>query len=158
MADHLTHSPGDFNPIGAQSPRKPKLLIIEDDDTLRTQMSRALAEEYEIFQAGDRMTALEVFRKERPVLVTLDLGLPPATHGVEEGFAALAAILDIDTIAKVVVVTGRVEREYRRNSLAKGAYDLFYKPYDLEELKIILRRAHYLFTLEEEHRSKERRA
>ena len=92
MADHLTQSPGGFIPIGAQSPRKPKLLIVEDDDTLRTQMSWALADEYEVCEAEDRETALEVFRKERPALVTLDLGLPPAANGVEEGFAALDAI------------------------------------------------------------------
>ena len=95
---------------------------------LRTQMSWALAEEYEVCQAGDRMTALEVFRKERPALITLDLGLPPDAQGVEEGLITLGAILDIDSSAKVVVVTGRAERAYRRNSLAKGAYDLFYKP------------------------------
>ena len=65
---------------------------------------------------------------------------------------ALGAILDIDSTAKIVVVTGRAEREYRRNALAKGAYDFFSKPYDLDELKIVLLRAHYLFTLEEEHR------
>ena len=143
MADHLTRLPGGFNPIGAQAPRKPKLLIVEDDDTLRTQMSWALAEEYEVCEAEDRETALEVFRKERPALVTLDLGLPPAPQGVEEGFLALDAILGIDSNAKVVIVTGRAEREYRRNALAKGAYDFFSKPYDLEELKIALRRAHY---------------
>jgi len=143
MADHLTHSPGGFNPIGAQSPRKPKLLIVEDNDTLRTQMRWALAEEYEVCEAADRETALEVFRKERPALVLLDLGLSPAAQGVEEGFLALGAILDIDSTAKIVVVTGRAEREYRRNALAKGAYGFFSKPYDLEELKIVLRRAHY---------------
>ena len=143
MVDYSTPSPGRFNPLGAQSPRKPKLLIVEDDDMLRTQMSWALAEEYEVCEAENRETALEVFRKERPVLVTLDLGLPPAAQGVEEGFLALDAILGIDSSAKVVIVTGRSEREYRRNALANGAYDFFSKPYDLEELKIVLRRAHY---------------
>ena len=143
MADHLIRSPGGFNPIGAQAPRKPKLLIVEDDDTLRTQMSWALAQEYEVCQAGDRETALEVFRKDRPALVTLDLGLPPDAQGVEEGLKTLGAILDIDSIAKVVVVTGRAEGEYRRNALANGACDFFSKPYNLEKLKIALRRAHY---------------
>lgn len=84
-----------------------------------------------------------MFRKERPALVTLDLGLPPAPQGVEEGFLALGAILGIDSNAKVVIVTGRAEREYRRNAPANGAYDFFSKPYDLEELKVALRRAHY---------------
>ena len=144
MADRLTHFPGGFNPVGAQAPRKPNLLIVEDDDTLRRQMRWALADNYEVYQAGDRETALEVFRKERPALVTLDLGLLPTAQGAEEGFLALDAILDIDSTAKIVVVTGRAEGEYRRNALANGACDFFSKPYNLEELKIALRRAHYL--------------
>jgi two-component system NtrC family response regulator len=137
---------------------KPKLLIVEDDDALRTQMKWALAEDFEVCQAEDRVTALEVFRKERPALVTLDLGLPPATHGVEEGFAALSALLEIDPTVKIIVVTGRAERENGRNAVANGAYDFFCKPYDPDELKVVLRRAQYLFTLEEEHRNLERRA
>jgi two-component system NtrC family response regulator len=88
----------------------------------------------------------------------LDLGLPPATHGVEEGFAVLAALLEINSAAKIIVVTGRSERENGRKAVANGAYDFFCKPYDSDELKIVLRRAQYLFTLEEEHRNLERRS
>jgi two-component system NtrC family response regulator len=142
--------------IAAQTPKKSKLLIIEDDDSLRMQMRWAVSDDYEVCEAGDRNTAVEVFRKERPALVTLDLGLPPAAHGVEEGFTALGAILGIDPTAKVVVITGRAERENGRNAVANGAYDFFCKPFDLDELKIILRRAAYLSTLEEEHRHLER--
>jgi two-component system NtrC family response regulator len=121
-------------------------------------MRWALAEDYQVFLAEDRKTALEVFQKERPALVTLDLGLPPAAHGVEEGFAALGALLAIDATAKVVVVTGRGEAENGRDAVAKGAYDFFSKPYDLDELKMVLRRAYYLHTLEEENRNLEKHA
>ena len=69
-------------------------------------MRWALAEEYEVCEAEDRETALEVFQKERPVLATLDLDPPPAANGVEEGFLALGAILDIDSTTKIVVDTG----------------------------------------------------
>ena len=158
MSKRSTLSSDRFDPVAAQTPRQPKLLIVEDDDSLRMQMRWALSEDYEVCQADDRKTALDVFRKERPALVTLDLGLPPVARGVEEGFAALDAILSIDSTAKVVVVTGRAERENGRNAVANGAYDFFCKPYDLDELKIVLRRAHYLFALEEEHRNLERRA
>jgi two-component system NtrC family response regulator len=157
MAKRLTIIPDRFEPVASPSPIKPKLLVVEDDEPMRMQMRWALADEYEVCQAGDRTTALEVFRKERPALVTLDLGLPPVTHGVEEGFAALAAILGIDSRVKIIVVTGRAERENGRNAVANGAYDFFPKPYDLDELKMVLRRAQYLFTLEEEHRNLERR-
>ena len=126
-----------------QSPLKPKLLIVEDDEPLREQMKLALGEEYEICEAGDRQTALEVFRKERPELVTLDLGLPPAAHGVEEGFATLGALLGIDSSARVIIVTGRAKRDNGRNAAVNGAYAFFSKPYDLDELKTALRRAQY---------------
>ena len=156
MSKRLTLIPDRFEPVAAPSPRKPKLLVVEDDEPMRMQMRWALADDYEVYQAGDRATALEIFRKERPALVTLDLGLPPVTHGVKEGFAALAAILGIDSTAKIIVVTGRAERENGRNAVVNGAYDFFSKPYDLDELKMVLRRAQYLFTLEEEHRNLER--
>jgi len=157
MSKRSTLIPDRFEPVAAQPPTKPKLLIVEDDEPMRMQMRWALAEDYEVCLAEDRKTALEVFRKERPALVTLDLGLPPADHGVEEGFAALGAILGIDSTAKIIVVTGRAERENGRNAVANGAYDFFSKPYDLDELKMVLHRAQYLFTLEEEHRNLERR-
>jgi len=51
---------------------KPKLLIIEDDENLRTQMKWALAQDYEVFLAGDRLSALEVLKKERPTVAILD--------------------------------------------------------------------------------------
>lgn len=156
MSKASTFSPDHFDPVAVLVSRKSKLLIVEDDDALRMQMRWALSEDYEVCQAEDRNTALEVFRKERPALVTLDLGLPPVAHGVEEGFAALGGILGIDPTTKVVVITGRRERENGRNAVANGAYDFFCKPYDLDELKIVLHRAHYLFTLEEEHRNFDR--
>ena len=158
MSKRSTLIPDRLEPVAAPSPRKPKLLVVEDDEPIRMQMRWALADDYEVCQAGDRETSLEVFRKERPALVTLDLGLPPVTHGVEEGFAALGAILGIDSTAKIIVVTGRAERENGRNAVANGAYDFFSKPYDLDELKMVLRRAQYLFTLEAEHRNLQRRA
>lgn len=45
---------------------KRKLLIIEDDEAIRTQMKWALAQDHEVFFAEDRLTALDIFRKERP--------------------------------------------------------------------------------------------
>jgi two-component system NtrC family response regulator len=158
MSKRATVTPNNFDSFAIRPLGKPKLLIIEDDDALRLQMKWALAEDFDVCQAEDRENALDVFRNERPALVTLDLGLPPSTHGVDEGFAALSELLEIDATAKIIVVTGRAERENGRKAVANGAYDFFCKPYDLDELKIVLRRAQYLFTLEEEHRNLERHA
>src|SRR5438034_11169795 len=91
---------------------KPKLLIVEDDEDVRRQMRWALADEYEVVLAGDRAAALEAVRAHQPPVVTLDLGLPPEAQGAAEGFATLDEIRQVDQAPKVVVITGREEREY----------------------------------------------
>jgi two-component system NtrC family response regulator len=145
-------------PVATSSSAKPRLLIVEDEEVLRAHMKSALCEDYRVSLAENRATALQVFRNERPALVILDLGLPPAAHGVDEGFAALGALLTVDPTVKVIVVTGRGEPENGRKAVAKGAYDFFFKPYNLDELKMVLRRAFYLYTLEEENRNLEKRS
>ena len=45
---------------------KPKLLIVDDDEEIRTQMRWALDKDYEVLLAGDRSGALEEFKLNRP--------------------------------------------------------------------------------------------
>ena len=54
---------------------KPKLLLVDDDEEIRTQMRWALSGEYEPILAGDRPGAIAAFRTHRPAVVLLDLGL-----------------------------------------------------------------------------------
>ena len=131
----------------------PKLLIVDDDEEIRTQMKWALAQEYAVFVAEDRQSALKVFNTERPAVVTLDLGLPPHPRDMAEGFRALSDILQADTDAKVIVITGRDVREYALQAIGQGTYDFFRKPIQLDELKVILRRALHVYQLEQEHRA-----
>jgi len=131
---------------------KPRLLIVDDDEDLRVQMRWALDTEYEVLLAGDRAEALRLLEAQGPGLVTLDLGLPPQAQGVEEGFRTLEAVHAADPAAKVVVVTGRAEREHALAAVAQGAYDYFWKPIDVAELKIVLKRALQLRQLELENR------
>lgn len=134
-----------------------KLLIVEDDEDLRTQMKWALSDEYKVFLAEDRAGAVDLMRRDQPNVVTLDLGLPPNPAGVEEGFAALQEIAAIQPAPKVVVITGRGEKEHAVNAVSQGAYDYFMKPVEIDELKIVLRRAAYVAELEEEHRKLQER-
>ncbi len=132
--------------------KKHKLLIVEDDEDLRTQMKWALAADYEVFPAEDRPAAMALVNRERPAVVTLDLGLPPQPAGVEEGFAVLDEILNDYPDTKVIIITGRGERDCALKAVAKGAYDYFYKPIQIDELKIVLKRAFHLSDIEREQR------
>jgi two-component system NtrC family response regulator len=131
---------------------RPKLLIVDDDEDLRSQMKWAFADDYEVLLASDRTSALEVVTTQHPGLVTLDLGLPPCPRDTTEGMAALAEILRLDPAVKVVVITGREEREHALRAIAEGARDYFCKPIAVEELKVVLRRALHVQGLEREHR------
>jgi two-component system NtrC family response regulator len=128
------------------------LLVVDDDADLRGQMRWALADEFEVSLAGDREEALARARDDQPAVITLDLGLPPHPGGVEEGFATLEALRFADAAAKVVVITGREERAHALRAVDQGAYDFFVKPIDVEELKVVLRRALKLHALERENR------
>jgi two-component system, NtrC family, response regulator len=131
---------------------KPRLLVVEDDEDLATQMKWALAQDYEVFLASERAAAITALKEHETSVVTLDLGLPPAPGGVEEGFRTLVEILEAEPSAKVIIITGRDEREHALRAVAQGAYDFFSKPIRIEELAVVLRRAFHLYHLEQENR------
>jgi two-component system NtrC family response regulator len=131
---------------------KPKVLIVDDDDEVRTQMKWALSSHYEVSLAEDRQKALDLLNKNRPNVVTLDLGLPPSPGDTTEGFLALADMLQLDPLLKVLVITGQNERKNGMEAIGQGAYDFFSKPVKVEDLKVILERAIHVQNLERERR------
>lgn len=131
---------------------KPKLLIVDDDEEVRTQMKWALLPDYEVFLAEDRASALTAFRDQRPLVVLLDLGLPPEPGTPTEGLAALSEMLAQDALAKIIIVSGQGEKTNALNAIGTGAYDFLTKPVEIGELKVILRRTFHVATLEREYR------
>jgi two-component system NtrC family response regulator len=128
----------------------PKLLIVDDDEEIGAQMKWALANDYEILLAGDRSSAVEIFRSEKPAAALLDLGLPPNPGNPDEGLAALSELLAVDRFAKIVVVTGQSEKKIAMSAIGAGAYDFLCKPVDMDELNILLKRAFHISQLEKE--------
>jgi two-component system NtrC family response regulator len=132
---------------------KTKLLIVDDQEEIRTQMKWALAEDYDVLLAGDRPDALARLAENHPLVVLLDLGLPPHPGDTGEGFLALHEMLAQDPLIKVIVITGQGERDNAIQAIELGAYDFLIKPIETDELKIILKRAFYLAHLERESRA-----
>jgi two-component system NtrC family response regulator len=129
----------------------PKLLIVEDDAGLQAQLKWAY-EDFQVVIVGDRATALAALRTEEPAVITLDLGLPPDPDGTSEGFAVLDEIISLKPDAKVIVATGHGARESALQAIAKGAYDFYQKPIDIDALGLIVRRALQLHRIETENR------
>ncbi len=133
-----------------------RVLVVDDDEDLRTQMKWALSQTYQVLLAEDRPSALKLVEAKKPVMAILDLGLPPRPASVEEGLAALREMLRIDPLLKIIILTGRGEKEHALKAVAEGAYDFLQKPVQMDELKIVLKRAGYLAGLEREHREMQR--
>ena len=141
------------NPPAPPNIAKPKLLLVDDDEDIRSQMKWALAQDYDVAVAQDGPGALEAAKQHRPLVTLLDLGLPPRPNDPEEGLAALSALLALDHLAKIIIITGQAEKQNALQAIGQGAYDLLCKPVDMEELKMILKRACHVAQLEREYRA-----
>lgn len=130
---------------------KPKLLIVEDDEGLRSQYRWAFPS-CDVVMANARPSALATVQKERPPVVIMDLGLPPDPDGVSEGFATLEQVLQLAPETKVIVVTGNGERKNALKAVSLGAYDFCEKPVEIDVLRTIIDRGLNLHRLEDENR------
>lgn len=130
---------------------KKKILIVDDEEGIRSQIYWALSDHYEVFQAADAQTALEIVKAEKPDLAAIDIALSSVgedTHGID----LLVEALEAHPEMKVIMVTGNEEKETALRAIDAGAHDYFQKPIDLEELKVIIRRALYVRQLEADNR------
>src|SRR5512134_2266959 len=127
------------------------LLVVEDDPALQTQMKWAF-DAYDVAVASDQEEAIAQLRRVEPAVVTLDLGLPPETGGVGEGFRTLEKILELAPDTKVIVVTGQHDSANARRAVALGAHDFFAKPFDADVVSLIIDRAFRMHELQQENR------
>lgn len=131
----------------------PVLLLVDDDEEIRDQMKWALVGDYQVLEAFDRPTALAQVKHAMPGLVLLDLGLPPDVEGASEGLTILRDALQLNPLAKIIVITGNSDRSKAVAAIQGGAYDFIEKPVQLDVVKVVLQRAQYLANLEQENRA-----
>jgi two-component system NtrC family response regulator len=128
-----------------------RILLVEDDIGLQRQMKWALAP-YNVVEVGSRGDGLKQFRGIGPFpIVILDLGLPPDENGATEGLKMLQEVLTEAPRTKVIVASGHTDRNSAIQAVAKGAFDFFEKPVDIDALKITISRALRMCGLEEEN-------
>src|ERR1051326_1272638 len=131
---------------------KPVILIVDGGEAIRCQMQSALSNDYDMCFAEDRVGAVEAFETMSPAVTLLDLGPPPRPNECDEGMTTLSALLAIDSTAKVIVISGRSEKQNAIQAIGAGAYDFLGKPLDMDTLKLLLRRCIHVLDLEKEYR------
>jgi two-component system, NtrC family, response regulator len=130
--------------------RQTKLLIVEHDAAIRTQLEHALRDRYALSFADTRRKALALLRDVQPNVVSLDLGLPASPGSSDEGFRTLEDMLRAAPTTRVIVVAGSGDRIDAQRAIQFGAADYLTKPIDLAEYEMVLKRVAYLDELEAE--------
>src|SRR5262245_58107143 len=130
----------------------PKLLVADDDEQIVKQLKWALSDEYSVFPVGDRVTALETIDREQIPVALLDLGLPPHPREALEGLQTLESAICKNPQIKVIIVSGNSERQNALRALEKGAHDIFAKPVNIDELRVVLQRTYRRVQMERESR------
>lgn len=114
-----------------------KLLVVDDEHLIRWSLEQNLKKHgYEVVTAGNGEDALRLVREEQPDLVLLDIQLP----GIS-GIDVLGKIKDHDENIVVIMVTANSGLENAINAMRLGAYDYVSKPFNLDELSIIVKKA-----------------
>ena len=125
-----------------------KILIVDDEESILNQLRWGLAGEYEVLTASNMDEARRMMRDEKPSIVTLDVTLGPPSAG-PEGLDLLDEIVEKHPLTKVIMVTGNDSRENAITSIRRGAVDWYAKPIELDELRVILKRAVHIRNLEQ---------
>ena len=121
---------------------KPELLIVDDDPMIVDTLAYCLSSDFVIATAHDRSAAMEWLRSrpQPPALALVDLGLPPAPHRPEEGFALIGELLAGAPRLPIVVLSGQNDSANARHARALGAVEFVAKPAAPDPLRLLLRR------------------
>jgi two-component system, NtrC family, response regulator AtoC len=111
-----------------------KVLVVDDERMVRLVLSQALTEwSFVPLEAASVESALRLFEKEQPELTILDVNLPDGS-----GLEVLRKIKSAQPDAKVVMITADILLDNAIAALRAGACDFVVKPFNLNELQIIV--------------------
>lgn len=113
---------------------KQKILIIDDNPDIRQMINIALSAEYEVLEASNGANALEIFKKDSPLVTLLDITLPDI-----DGIVVLKSMLNADAKAMVIMLTGNEDIDVARNSIGLGAAEYITKPFDMNYLRTVVK-------------------
>ena len=114
-----------------------KILVVDDEHLIRWSLEQNLKKQgYEVVMAGSGEDALQMVREQQPDLVLLDIQLP----GIS-GIEVLEKIKEFDDNITVIMLTAHGGLETAVNAMRIGAYDYVSKPFNLDELSIIIKKA-----------------
>jgi DNA-binding NtrC family response regulator len=114
---------------------KKRVLLVDDEPRVRASLKLVLEPVYDILEAADAQEGLEFFKRESPDLVLLDVILPGT-----DGLAVLQNMRAEEPNTPVIMLTGTKSVKTAVDAMKLGAADYLSKPFDVEELRIVVDR------------------
>lgn len=124
----------------------PTILIVDDDITARFGMGRALGSRYRVLEAESVSAARQIMVQENPHLLLLDIEMPE-----ESGLDFLRELKAQASSPVVIMVTAYGSEKIAVEAMKSGAYDYLPKPFEVDELRLVVERAFEHLTLTEEN-------
>ena len=126
------NSPGVTN---APASKRPKILLVDDDESVRAMLRLRLSGNYEVVETGDPEQAVALALEHKPDAILMDLMMPGFS-----GFELCASLHTLSYTSRipVFVITGEAGAKYREHCANLGAKGYFQKPVDFATLKATL--------------------
>ena len=130
----------------------PRILIVDDESTIRAALARFLTERgYDVHQCGSGPAALALLEHERFMLMLCDVRMPEMS-----GIDVVPRALALDDSLAVLMLTAVNDAAVATDALSSGAMDYLVKPIALGDLQLAVDRALHRRQLEIDRRQVER--
>jgi DNA-binding NtrC family response regulator len=127
--------------------RRVKILVIDDDESLRRVLEYNLAQEgYAVLTASGGEQGLDLLKKEGADLVVTDVRMPGM-----DGLQVLEGVRKVDPNVQVIILTAFGTIEMAVEAMKAGAFHYISKPFNRDELKLTIKKALQLKELEREN-------
>jgi two-component system response regulator PilR (NtrC family) len=114
-----------------------RILVVDDDQSLREFLTITLSREgYDVVPAASGGEALRILGETPVDLALVDLKMPGM-----DGLETLRRLKEVSDGVSVVIVTAFATTETAIQALKEGAYDYLIKPFKVDELKLVVRKA-----------------
>jgi two-component system NtrC family response regulator len=133
---------------------KPKILMVDDEENILKQMRWSMEPEFDVLTASNQEDAIQLFERERPPVVTLDLSLNRLNPDDLGGLRLLEQFLSAEPATRAIVITGNSEDVNAVRAVRLGACDYYAKPLRLDEIKLIIQRAFHIYQLQQKVQEK----
>lgn len=129
----------DFGEYGTMEQKCAKILVIDDDNEVKSLISGVLADEgYQVTTASNEREAIAAVKADMPNLVFLDLWIGDDEAG---GFKILDILKNFNANLPIVIISGHGTIDIAMNAMRKGAFDFLEKPFVIDRLLMMCSRA-----------------